>query len=97
MEDFMQDRYDKLRDILLRVMSIVNSPDTDLAWSNYNCIEDLVSELDSLINRLENHEEEVLKDVKFLFAPTNSLQEISLSNGWGNEFINLSNTVDSNI
>lgn len=33
-------------------------------------------------------------DLAYFFAPTGSLQEISISNGWGEEFIEVSEAID---
>ena len=32
--------------------------------------------------------------LKYLFLPTGSLQEISITNGWGNEYLEISEVVD---
>ena len=35
-----------------------------------------------------------LKRFSYLFAPTVCIQDISIDNGWGNEFIELLNVID---
>lgn len=90
----MADVYGRLIEILSEVKGLVNSPDTDISWSGYDSITDLLSDIDSFIEKARRHDASFTKDLKMLFAPTGPLQEISISSGWGHEFIELSLTID---
>lgn len=90
----MAHRYDEIRKILEEVLEIVKSDDTDIFWSCYNSVEDLVEDLYSLMDRLRRGDETAQEDVRLLFAPTGSLQEISISSGWGNQFVNIASKID---
>jgi hypothetical protein len=35
-----------------------------------------------------------IEHLRFLFAPTGSIQEISIDNGWGKEFLEIANIID---
>ncbi|MDI4643677.1 hypothetical protein [Cohnella hashimotonis] len=68
--------------------------DTELLWSKYDDINDLIAELDDVLERLQRKDLSVLPEIAAMFAPTASLQEISLSNGWGEAFLYYSGRVD---
>lgn len=67
---------------------------TNLDWSKYKDVNELIFELETVISALQVKEYIVLEQVKHMFAPTGSLQEISISNGWGSEFLELAERVD---
>ena len=57
----------------------------------------LISLLEKALQELsqsENFDKDLLKQI---FAPTGSLQEISIDNSWGNEFLQISIVVDQYI
>lgn len=84
------DGYSQLIDLLLDVRNLINSPKTDITWSKYNSVEEIWLELDRFKKRINQHDESVFSELEILFAPTGSLQEISIDNGWGNKFVELS-------
>ncbi|MFX3633579.1 MAG: hypothetical protein ACE3L7_24825 [Candidatus Pristimantibacillus sp.] len=83
-----------LVDLLWEVRKLIDSPDTDVTWSNYRSVEEALSALNTYINRLNKGDKSVFSEIQLLFAPTGSLQEISISNGWSNEYIELSSRFD---
>ena len=50
------------------------------------------------VNEIINHIEENMgidiEEIKLLIAPTGDIQEISIDNGWGEEFIKISEKID---
>lgn len=91
----MNDRKQQVTSLLLQVRDQVDSPSTDILWSKYDSLEELLQSLDSLIKKVkENEDDSIIEDLKLLFAPTGSLQEISLSSGWPKEFLELSQRFD---
>lgn len=90
----MLDKYEMLKIIFLEIKQIVDSPNTDTVFSNYNTPNELLDDLDKYIEKLEIKDETILSKINFLVAPTNDLQEVSLSSGWGQEFIRLSMEID---
>lgn len=90
----ISNRNGSLIELLTEIIRIVDSPETDIVWTKYNSIEELVSEINSYIDSLKIGDESVIKDINFLFAPTGSLQEISISNDWVDKFIGISSVVD---
>jgi hypothetical protein len=71
-----------------------HAPDIDLCRSKYNDLHELLNEIDSFIMRLEKGDSLIVKELSCFFAPTGSLQEISISNGWVEKFIELSMVFD---
>lgn len=88
------DKYDQLIDLLKCVRSIVDFPEVDLCWSRYNDLAELLKEIDLYIDKIKTHDDSIKADLSFFFAPTGSLQEISISNGWGEKFIEIAEAID---
>jgi hypothetical protein len=83
----------RLVEILREVRSHLARPGTDFAWSSWADGADALAEIDELIAQVRSGN--VLKrKLDLLFAPTASLQEISISNGWGDEFLGLARAYD---
>jgi len=64
-------------------------PDNDFAWSSWHSAADALREIDGLISRITSGDMPKRLDLEVLFAPTGPIQEVSLSSGWGNEFLSL--------
>jgi hypothetical protein len=86
----IEDRKRNIIHILNHIQSKLNE-DTDIIRTQST---DLIKLKNNIILLIENLDLNNLKDVSFLFAPTGTLQEISLENGWGDEFIELSIKID---
>ena len=57
--------------------------------------EAIVFILNETLDKLnEDNIEQVLSEISILFAPTGDIQEISIENGWGKEFLELSTICD---
>lgn len=57
-------------------------------------VEDIIQELESEIVKAKNSQPIDLKLLSTLFAPTGAIQEISIDNGWGDEFLRISALID---
>lgn len=81
---------------LLKVLEDVRlftSESEDSGWAHTN-LANIDALLDLAINELQNGRLPNLSDLRLLFAPTGSLQETSLSNGWANTFLMLAEEFD---
>ncbi|WP_411768566.1 hypothetical protein [Winogradskyella sp. A3E31] len=67
---------------------------TDVAWTKYNDAKELKEELDSDIKELEGGNLKLLEKYKIYFLPTGTFQEISIPNGWAEDFVKLANSFD---
>ena len=88
------DHADAVIGILEEVVRIVDRPETDVAWSQYNNVQETVKDIKHHIARLQNDDFSRIEDLAMLFAPTGSLQEISISSGWGDEFLEIAARFD---
>ena len=57
-------------------------------------VEEMIQELESEIDRIKNSQPQDAKRIGFLFAPTGPIQETSIDNGWGDEFLRIAEVVD---
>lgn len=68
----------------------------DSVWANYSVAEAqeiLQSELENY-RRTREISESGKYEINLLFLPTSALQEISIDNGWGDEYVKISGIID---
>lgn len=83
----------ELQRVFLEVRQLVALPDNDFSWTSFVDQELALFELDTLIDALRMNRLPVGAEV--LFLPTGPLQELAISSGWGDEFIDLANRFDA--
>ena len=81
----------KLIAILKETKSLLALDGNDFSWSSWLDQNQAVSEIDSIITALENGS---VPEIGVLFAPTGPIQEVSVSSGWGNKFLELAERFD---
>ncbi len=88
--------HEEVARILESVLEVVARPDTDVSWSSFDEPEQAVAELRDLIRRVRQPDPDpaVWQRISLLFAPTGSLQEISISSGWGQGFLSVAQRMD---
>lgn len=84
----------KLIALLETIESKITS-ETNIVWTKYDTIDELFEDLKKIKIGVYNQNPEAMENLKSLFAPTGSFQEMSIDNGWGDEFIKLSDHFDS--
>lgn len=62
-------------------------------WANLS-IEEIIQKLEAEIAKAKNSQPNDIRVINFLFAPTGSIQETSIDNGWGDDFLRISEIVD---
>ena len=83
--------------VIIEIIKNINSridEQTNLIWTKYNRASDIKSELETDIKDFENGNIEKLEKYSLYFAPTGTFQEISIPNGWGEDFILMANQFD---
>ena len=85
------ERLDKLIIVLREARAFLALEGNDFSWSSWRDQNQAIYEIDSIIRELENGS---VPDIRLLFAPTGPIQEVSLSSGWGHEFIELAERFD---
>ena len=69
-------------------------PENDFTWSSWEDREAALAEVDEHIATLERGS---VPNLSVLFLPTGPIQEVSLSSGWGAEFLSLAERFDHEI
>jgi len=85
------ERLQKLTAVLREAKALLSLESNDFSWSSWRDQNQAISEIDSIIAKLENGS---IPDMRVLFAPTGPIQEVSLSSGWGNQFMELAERFD---
>lgn len=86
---------ESLKDILIKTIEFLNqSEESD--WSPLTPKE-VIKNLEIQLERLERNEktDQLLLEVEF--APTSTIQEISMANDWSDEYLKLSSKFDKEI
>ena len=81
----------KLINILKQARTLFDLERNDFSRSSWKDQNHAISESDSIIVALETGS---LPDFRGLFAPTGPIQEVSLSSGWAQEFLDLAEQFD---
>ncbi len=68
--------------------------DSDCMWSYFETPHQAQNEIDQYVAELEVGNLSSLIDISTHFAPTSGYQELSLQNGWGDEYMKLSERFD---
>ncbi len=85
--------FQQVAHILKQIWSFI-SPDTDTVWAGFDDANEFLKELDQDIARIESCCYETLEKVHVEFMATGTYQELSISNGWSDNYIQLANTFD---
>ncbi len=85
--------FQKVKQILETIKRWTNY-DTDTVWAGYDNGKDLLVDLNTDIEKIHFCDFSTLEKLNMKFAPTSTYQEISLSNGWGDEFVKLAEQFD---
>jgi hypothetical protein len=89
------------RDALLKVLgetrALLARPENNFDRSSWRDGEAALREIDTLIAAVASGAMPEPTHVELLFAPTGPIQEVSLSSGWGQAFLELAERVDAAI
>ena len=70
-------------------------PDNDFGFSPWAHAAAALADIDRYITAIETEQLSSPFDLSLLFAPTGAIQEVSLSSGWGDEFLVLADRFDA--
>jgi hypothetical protein len=85
----MSDPKRQLADVLREANVWLSRPDNDFAWSSWDNAEEALAEISAHIATLDAGKLPPKLNLTVLFAPTGPIQEVSISSGWGDEFLDL--------
>lgn len=86
--------FKKISELLERVKDKINS-ETDTVWAGFDNPEILKAEIILDIEKIRFCNYETLEKIKVEFLPTGTYQELSISNGWGKEYLEIASKFDS--
>ena len=84
-------------DELIKIIEIIKSKiqdGSDVVWTHYETPSEFRDDLDNYIARLKANDKTCLEELNVLFAPTGSLQEHSILNGWTDEYVTIAERFD---
>ena len=84
-----------LLDVLRDAKVLIKRPDNDFVWSHRGSQSEALAEIQEMEEQIANNDFSRLYELELLFAPTGSMQELSLSSGWADEFLSLANRFDT--
>lgn len=70
------------------------SKSTDTIWAGFDNADKFLDELNQDIEKIENCDYQTLEKVRIEFLPTCTYQELSMSNGWSDKYLELSTDFD---
>jgi hypothetical protein len=83
---------DKLVSALEKTLFLLRKSESSF-WSSLS-VEEVIGILETELDKAKNSQQVDIHQLKYLFLPTAPIQEISIDNGWGNEFVEISEIVD---
>ncbi len=90
----MNPKNQKLVEVLREAWQSLSRSDNDFTWSSWENAQAAIHEIAEIISRIESDDMPKRSDLEILFAPTGSIQEISIRSGWGQEFLTLAYRFD---
>ena len=85
--------FQKVRQILETIKNWTTD-ETDTVWAGYDNGKEFLIDLNTDIEKISFCDFETLDKINMEFAPTSTYQEISLSNGWSEDFLKLAEQFD---
>jgi hypothetical protein len=85
---------DELADVLRASLELLSLNANNITWSKWKTPEEALDEVESLLKAIVAGTIPPRSQLSSLFAPTGSLQEVSLSSGWGEIFLQISERYD---
>jgi len=90
----MKSRHQALVKVLRKAREFLARPDNDFVWSSREDAAAALNEVDGIIARIESDKLPDRSKIEVLFLPTGPIQEVSISSGWGREFLDLARRFD---
>ena len=87
------ENFRKISILLIKVRDKINLK-TETIWAGFDNPEILKEELNKDIEKIEFCDYETLNKINVEFLPTSTYQELSMSNGWSEEYIRISSEFD---
>lgn len=86
--------FQKVAELLLQIRSCITE-ESDTVWAGFDNVEAFLEELNKDIDNIQLCDFQTLKKVHIEFLPTSTYQELSLSNGWSEMYLQLATEFDA--
>ena len=84
-----------IKNEISRLIYFLSLPSTDVIWSKYENANEAIEELKLLETDIINNDKNSIDKLLYLLSPTASLQEISIDSGWGNEYLDIAEKLET--
>lgn len=84
----------RLISVFEETRELIADPDNDFTWSSWVGCEDALREMDGILSSLRRGVIPKSLSMTVLYAPTGPIQEVSVSSGWGEAFLELAERFD---
>ena len=86
--------FNEVSQVVEEVITRLNENGVNTGRSSFSSPQATLHELNGLLTRVRRHDRSTLPQLQILFAPTGDIQEIALSSGWGDRFLDLASRFD---
>jgi hypothetical protein len=86
---------EKLIGVFEEARRLLASPENDFAWSSWEDQAEALANIDRLLTELRAGRLPERPAMQVFFTPTGPIQEVSLSSGWGQQFVELADRFDA--
>ncbi len=93
----MTRRTQQLIAVLREAQALLDQPGNDYCWSSWENSEQALKEIERYIGEVARGDYRSSLQMQVIFAPTGPMQEVSLSSGWGQQFLDLAARFDKAI
>jgi len=90
----MRENLSNLIILIEKIKDLIKQQGTNVLWTHYNSEEEVIDELGRHIMLLHKGDFSKINTLILLFSPTSDLQELSISNGWGNQYLEIAEKFD---
>ena len=91
----MNDVHRELIDVFKEARTLLARADNNFLWSTWQDSDDAIRTLDELTSQIERGLLPERSYLSSLFAPTGPIQEVSISSGWGEDFLAIAQRFDT--
>lgn len=85
---------DGMIEVLMTIKEKINA-NTNLFYCGFDTVKELMESIDTDLNNLRYENIEYFEGIKNRFLPTVDFQELSIDNGWADEYIDLASKFDN--
>jgi hypothetical protein len=84
-----------LEAVFAQARELLSLPGNDFSWSSWSDAAAALEEIDDMLSVIRSPGRPDPTAMKVLFLPTGPIQEVSISSGWGDEFLELARRFDA--